>query len=80
MAALHFTNDELLQAISLYREALVDAKEAGDSDAVREEVIVLARENLYADDIDAHALIIGLADGDSGDRVWSLEEEVLDID
>lgn len=80
MASQHFTEDELDAAIVLYREALVDAKEALSPDSARDEFIRAARENLYNDDIDAHALIVDLSDGDSGDRVWRLEEDVIDAD
>ncbi|GAA3592989.1 hypothetical protein GCM10022198_16090 [Klugiella xanthotipulae] len=80
MTSLHFTSDEFDQAVALYRDALVDAKEAADTDSDRASVLDQARDNLYADDIDAHALIIALSDSDRGDRVWSLEEEILDAD
>ncbi|WGD37699.1 hypothetical protein [Lysinibacter sp. HNR] len=78
MASPHFTEDEFSAALALYREALIDAKESHEEESDRDEVIATARESLYADDVDAHALVITLATSDSGDRIWSLEEDVID--
>ncbi len=80
MTTQNFTEDELDNAIVLYREALLAAKEENEADEDREVVVAAAREILYADDIDAHALIVELSDGDSGDRVWSLEEDIIDAE
>lgn len=74
----HFTEEQILDALSRYRAALHDAQDGAEEDTERDEIITAAREELYEDDIDAHALIVSLADGEHGDRVWNLEEEILD--
>lgn len=74
----HYTDEQVTDALSRYRAALHDAYDAADEDTEREEIISAARDELYEDDIDAHALIVDLAEGDRGDRVWNLEEEILD--
>jgi hypothetical protein len=78
MAQQHYTEDEIADAVARYRVALQDASDAADEDTARDDIVSAAREELYEDDIDAHALIVSLAEGEFGDRVWNLEEEMLD--
>ncbi|WP_416444780.1 hypothetical protein AB3K78_15630 [Leucobacter sp. HNU] len=74
----HITDEELHAALESYRWALGDAqREAGD-DAERDEIIAAARGMLRDDDPEQHDLIVALAESDSGDPVWNLEEELLD--
>lgn len=74
----HFTEEQILDALSRYRTALHDAHDAAEEDTERDDIVAAAREELYEDDIDAHALVVALSDGEHGDRVWNLEEEILD--
>ena len=76
----HYTDEQIADALARYRVALHDAHDAADEETERDEIISAAREELFEDDIDAHALIVDLAEGDRGDRVWNLEEEMLDND
>lgn len=74
----HFTPEDIEDALARYRVALHDAYDASDEDTERDDIIASAREELYEDDVDAHELIVTLAEGEFGDPVWNLEEEVLD--
>lgn len=74
----HFTDESVADALSRYRTALHDAYDAAEEDTAREEIIAAARDELYEDDIDAHAIVVSLSESERGDRVWNLEEEVLD--
>lgn len=74
----HFTPEALADALARYRTALHDASDASDEDTDRDDIIAAAREELYEDDVDAHELVITLSEGEFGDPVWNLEEEVLD--
>jgi hypothetical protein len=76
----HFTEEAITDSLSRYRTALHDAATAADEDALRDDIIAAAREELYEDDIDAHEIVVSLAEGEFGDRVWNLEEEMLDND
>lgn len=78
----HHTEEEIVDALARYRTALTDAHAAAaaDEDALRDDIIAAARDELYEDDVDAHELIVSLAEGEFGDRVWNLEEEMLDND
>lgn len=78
MAQQHYTEDEIIDALGRYRTALQDSVDAADEDTERVDIVAAARDELYEDDIDAHALIVSLAEGEYGDRVWNLEEELLD--
>lgn len=78
MAPQHYTDEEITDALGRYRTALQDASDAADEDTDRDDIVSAARDELYEDDIDAHALIVSLAEGEYGDRVWNLEEEMLD--
>lgn len=78
MDLTHVTDEELNEALDGYRWALTDALSELGSDATRDEVISRARTMLGEDEPDQLELIAALSDGDSGDRVWSLEEEVID--
>lgn len=74
----HFTEEEIVDALARYHAALQDAHDAAEEDTERDDIVAAAREELYEDDIDAHELIVSLAEGEFGDRVWNLEEEMLD--
>lgn len=74
----HITEDELRDALANYRWALGDALRELGTEAERAEVIARARVILAEEEPEQQALIVELADGDFGDPVWSLEEELLD--
>jgi len=74
----HFTEESIVDALSRYRSALHDASIAADEDTPRDDIIAAAREALDEDDIDAHEIVVTLSGGEFGDRVWNLEEEMLD--
>lgn len=74
----HFTPEDIEDALSRYRVALHDAYDAAEEDTERDVIIAAAREELYEDDVDAHELVVTLAESEFGDPVWNLEEEVLD--
>lgn len=76
----HYTQDQLEGALDRYRSALLDAREGSEEHTTRDELIAAARVILDEDDFEAHQLVQVLAAGDSGDPVWSVEEEVLDED
>jgi phosphoenolpyruvate-protein kinase (PTS system EI component) len=76
----HFTEDQIEAALDRYRTALVDAREALEDDAPRDDIVKMAREILDDDDLDAHQLVQLLAAGEAGDPVWNVEEEILDED
>lgn len=78
MEQQHYTDEQITDALGRYRTALQDAYDAADEDTDRDDIISAARDELYEDDIDAHALVVNLAEGEYGDRVWNLEEEMLD--
>lgn len=78
MDQTHHTPQELDEALARYRSALADAREAAPEDSDRDELIAAARTLLDEDDVDAHRLIVALAEGEFGDQVWRLEEELLD--
>lgn len=73
-----FTHDQIEAALGRYRLALGDAAESAAEDALREDIILAAREILDNDDLDAHELVQALSAGEAGDPVWNLEEEILD--
>lgn len=78
MDQTHITDEDLREALDNYRWALSDAlSEVGD-DAPRDEIITHARKMLAEEDPEQHELIVELANSDSGDPVWSLEEEIVD--
>lgn len=78
MDQTHITEDELHAALESYRWALSDARTELGSDATRAEVIERGRKILGDDEPDHHALLLRLAESDSGDPIWNLEEEVVD--
>lgn len=74
----HITEDEVREALDSYRPALADALGELGVDASREKIIARAREILAEEDPDQHALIATLAEGENGEPVWNLEEEIVD--
>lgn len=79
MSSLHIPEEELHEALALYRDALEDALSEFDVDADREEVIAEARRILGDDEPEALELIVAAADDDTeGAPVWQLEEELVD--
>lgn len=78
MDLTHITEDELSEALEGYRWALTDALRELGSEANREDVIARARKMFGDDEPDQLELIVELAEGDSGDPVWTLEEEIID--
>lgn len=78
MDLTHVTEEELTEALDGYRWALTDALSELGSEATRNEVVSRARAMLGEDEPDQLELIAALADSDSGDPVWTLEEEIID--
>ncbi|UBH07274.1 hypothetical protein K8P10_002785 [Leucobacter sp. Psy1] len=78
MDQTHITEDELHAALDSYRWALADARTELGADASRADVIARGRKMLGDDEPDHHALLLRLAESDSGDPIWNLEEEVVD--
>lgn len=78
MDLTHVTEEEQAEALDGYRWALTDALSELGSDATREAVISRARKMLGDDEPDQFELIAALSDSDSGDPVWTLEEEIID--
>jgi hypothetical protein len=74
----HIPEEEVNDALSVYREALEDTITTFDVDADRDEVITEARRILGEDDPDLLEVIVNLDEGDGGDAVWQLEEEIVD--
>ena len=78
MSHPHVPEEELDDAVALYRDALETALEEFDVDADRDTVIAAARRILGEDDPDALDTIVTVANSDYGDHVWHLEEELVD--
>ncbi|MBK0417436.1 hypothetical protein JD276_00080 [Leucobacter sp. CSA1] len=74
----HITEDQLHEALEGYRWALTDALSELGLDTPREEIIARARKMFGDDEPDQQALIVALAEGENGDPVWNLEEEIVD--
>lgn len=78
MTQHHIPEEELNEALDLYRAAIEDALNGFDVDADRNKIIAEARRILGDDDPDALELIVEVDQSEGGDPVWQLEEELIE--
>ena len=77
MVHAHIPEDQVEEALQLYRTALEDAVAEFDVEAQQEKVVAEARRLLGEDDPDALDVVVALSESGSGDSVWQLEEEIV---
>lgn len=74
----HIPDEELNEALDLYKSAIEDALTVFSVDDDQDKIIAEARRILGEDDPDALEIIVEVDQSDAGDAVWQLEEELIE--